>query len=46
MNAKLIHSNPQIVEFIANEIDDSVLLIAPLAKDYISNMRTVINELF
>lgn len=37
--------NPQMAEVIAREIDGKVVFIDQLAKDYISNLRTVSNEL-
>jgi zinc transport system substrate-binding protein len=37
--------NPRSAEVIAQEIDGKVVLIDPLARDYIGNMRLVLNDL-
>jgi zinc transport system substrate-binding protein len=37
--------NPQMAEVIANDIGGRVVLIDPLAKDYIENLRMVLNEM-
>jgi zinc transport system substrate-binding protein len=37
--------NPQSAEVIANEIGGQVILIDPLAEDYLSNMRTVAEKM-
>jgi len=37
--------NPRSAEVIAQEIDGKVVFIDPLARDYISNMRVVLNDL-
>jgi zinc transport system substrate-binding protein len=37
--------NPQSAEVIANEIDGDVILIDPLAKDYLVNMGTMVEKL-
>jgi zinc transport system substrate-binding protein len=37
--------NPRSAEAIAQEIDGEVVFIDPLARDYISNMRLVLNDL-
>jgi len=50
LNIKIIFAspqfNPQMAEVIAREIDGRVVFINDLAKDYISNLRTVSDELF
>jgi len=49
LNIKIIFAspqlNPQMAEVIAREIDGRVVFINDLAKDYISNLRTVLDEL-
>lgn len=37
--------DPKSADLIANEIDGSVILVDPLSKDYIANMRSIMNEL-
>jgi zinc transport system substrate-binding protein len=37
--------NPRSAEVIAQEIDGEVVFINPLARDYINNMRAVLNDL-
>ena len=48
-NIKIIFAspqfNPQMAEVIANEIGGRVVFIDPLAKDYLTNMSTVLDEL-
>jgi zinc transport system substrate-binding protein len=48
-NIKIIFAspqfNPQMAEVIANDIGGRVVLIDPLAKDYIENLRMVLNEM-
>ena len=48
-NIKIIFAspqfNPQMAEVIANEIGGKVVLIDPLAKDYIDNLRMVLDEM-
>jgi len=49
LNIKIIFAspqfNPQMAEVIANETGGSVVFIDPLAKDYLTNMRMVLDEL-
>ena len=48
-NIKIIFAspqfNPQMAEVIANEIGGRVILIDPLAKDYIANLHKVLDEM-
>jgi zinc transport system substrate-binding protein len=48
-NIKIIFAspqfNPQMAEVIANEIGSKVVLIDDLARDYIENLRMVLNEM-
>jgi len=48
-NIKIIFAepqfNPQSAEVIANEIEGEVILIDPLAKDYLSNMRAMVDKM-
>jgi zinc transport system substrate-binding protein len=49
-NIKIIFAspqfNPQSAEVIAKEIDGRVILIDNLARDYIANLQSVLNELY
>lgn len=49
LNIKIVFAspqfNPQMAQVIAREIGGSVVFIDPLAKDYLANMRAVLNEL-